>query len=155
MISVQTHDFDMATEYKSLCANGGKCGAVVTFTGLVRDFNDAGEVSSMFIEHYPEMTEQCLHQLCLEAKHLWQLGNIKLIHRIGELHANEQIVFVGVAATHRQAAFEAACFIMDHLKNTVPLWKKEGLTNNQQWVSQKSSDKAALARWFPKTSNKW
>ena len=125
MISVQTEDFDHSEQYKALRASANSDGAIVTFTGLVRDFNDDGGVSSIFIEHYPEMTKKSLQKICRTAKQRWALGEVRIIHRIGLLAASEQIVFVGVTSKHRHNAFSGAEFIMDYLKVSAPFWKQE------------------------------
>ncbi|MFC4700667.1 molybdopterin synthase catalytic subunit MoaE [Glaciecola siphonariae] len=147
MIQIQQEDFSMGAEYDALRTQASGDGAIVTFTGLVREFNDDASVSSMFIEHYPGMTEKSLMNICNQAKQRWNLGQIKIIHRVGMLEACEQIVFVGVTSRHRNDAFTAAQFIMDHLKNDAPLWKKEGNPKAMKWVATKASDKAALANW--------
>uniref|UniRef100_UPI0015D2A42C molybdopterin synthase catalytic subunit MoaE n=1 Tax=Ningiella ruwaisensis TaxID=2364274 RepID=UPI0015D2A42C len=148
MIKVQSADFCVGEEYSRLRQNADSDGAIVTFTGLVRDFNQDGSVSSMFIEHYPGMTEKSLMKICSEARMRWELGQISVIHRIGHLTASEQIVFVGVTAKHRKEAFEGAQFIMDYLKNSAPLWKKEGTLSGMKWVDSKTSDEQALTRWY-------
>jgi molybdopterin synthase catalytic subunit len=147
MISVQTQDFNLGHEYEILKQDAGGDGAIVTFTGLVRDFNDDGSVSMIRLDHYPGMTEKSLMDICSTARKRWQLGQICLIHRIGVIEASEQIVFIGVSAKHRKNAFEAAEFIMDYLKTSAPLWKQEGTASGMQWVESKKSDQDAIARW--------
>mmetsp|Transcript_14767 Transcript_14767/g.47059 ORF Transcript_14767/g.47059 Transcript_14767/m.47059 type:complete len:162 (+) Transcript_14767:4103-4588(+) len=155
MISVQEEDFDHCNEYKFLKDNADSDGAIVTFTGLVRDFNVDGSVSSVFIEHYPGMTEKSLMDICSQAKKRWTLGQIRIIHRVGLIEASEQIVFVGVTSKHRNNAFEAAQFIMDYLKSDAPLWKQEGTSNGMKWVEAKKSDEQAKARWSGDNSSTW
>lgn len=150
MISVQTEDFDLSEQYKALRESASSDGAIVTFTGLVRDFNEEGSVSNIFIEHYPEMTQKALQEICHTANQRWELGQVTIIHRIGLLAASEQIVFVGVTSTHRHNAFSAAEFIMDYLKVSAPLWKQEGTSNKMKWVASKSSDDKAIERWQQK-----
>lgn len=147
MISVQYEDFTHATEYENMRQHAKNDGAIVTFTGIVRDFNDNEEVIGIELEHYPSMTHKALEDICAKARARWPLGYIRLIHRIGNIRANEQIVFVGVSAKHRKAAFEACEFIMDYLKTDVPLWKKELSPNKSIWVKTKPSDAHALKRW--------
>jgi len=153
MISVQVDDFDMAFEYQQLIANNTNDGAVVTFSGLVRDFSPTladskqAKVTGMTLEHYPGMTEKALADIVNQAKARWQLGRVRVIHRVGKLTLSEQIVFVGVTSCHRQAAFEAAQFIMDYLKNQAPFWKKEHTTAGDKWVEFNSKDLAAQQRW--------
>ena len=148
MISVQTADFNVGQEYENLRQNADGDGAIVTFSGLVRDFCNDGPVSCVVIEHYPGMTEKSLMTICCEARKRWELGQVRVIHRIGDLEACEQIVFVGVSSKHRKNAFEAAEFIMDYLKTNAPLWKKEGTTSGMKWVAAKSSDDDAIAKWY-------
>jgi molybdopterin synthase catalytic subunit len=147
MISVQSEDFDHSAQYKLLREKADSDGAIVTFTGLVRDFNDDGSVSGMQIEHYPGMTQKSLNDICLQAKKRWDLGQVRVIHRVGVVAASEQIVFVGVSSKHRKNAFEACQFIMDYLKTSAPFWKQEGIANGMKWVKAKESDKKAAARW--------
>lgn len=150
MISVQQEDFDHSTEYNALRENADSDGAIVTFTGLVRDFNIDGSVSGIFIEHYPGMTEKSLMQICSETRKRWDIGQIRLIHRIGEIESSEQIVFVGVTSKHRKNAFEATQYIMDYLKASAPLWKQEGTPKGMKWVATKPSDQAAITDWNSK-----
>ncbi|MFT4938678.1 MAG: molybdopterin synthase catalytic subunit [Paraglaciecola sp.] len=150
MISIQQADFDHAEEYYKLRESSDGDGAIITFTGLVRDHNNEGSVSSLYLEHYPGMAEKSLMNICSEARRKWPLGQVRIIHRVGHLSKNEQIVFVGVSSAHRDAAFTAAQFIMDHLKSEVPLWKKEGTSAGSSWVQAKESDKQALKCWQTK-----
>ncbi len=148
MIRIQHEDFSHEVEYNKLREKADGDGAIVTFTGLVRDINDVGNVASMFIEHYPGMTEKSLMQICLKARKHWELGQLSIIHRIGHLHAREQIVFIGVTSTHRKNAFEASQFIMDYLKKSATLWKSEVTASGKKWVESKTSDAAAFEKWF-------
>lgn len=150
VIKVQVEDFDHASEYANLRQQAHSYGAIVTFTGLVRDFNTAGTVSGLFIEHYPGMTEKALNDICEKARARWKLGHITLIHRIGHIKADEQIVFVGVTSKHRKNAFESTEFIMDYLKSHAPFWKQEGSKNGLKWVEQKPSDINEARRWEAK-----
>lgn len=145
-VSVQHNDFSVADEYTALSQNPA-CGAVVTFSGLVRELADT-QLHAMTLEHYPGMTERALENIAQQALERWQLGTVRIIHRVGKLTPNEQIVFVGIASAHRNAAFAAAQFIMDYLKNQAPLWKKEHTTEGEYWVEAKESDQAAVKRWL-------
>lgn len=152
MISVQTHDFDMATEYHALMTNTDSTinsadGAVVTFVGLVRDYNQGNHVQGLTLEHYPGMTEKALEDIVLNARAKWPLGKVRVIHRVGQLNLSDQIVFVGVTSKHREAAFEAAQFIMDFLKNRAPFWKKENTDLGTRWVEAEVKDEIAQQRW--------
>ncbi|SEA25275.1 molybdopterin synthase catalytic subunit MoaE [Alkalimonas amylolytica] len=144
-VQVQTADFSVADEYQQLSRHS-HCGAVVTFCGLVRELSN-GNLHSMTLEHYPGMTEQALQAIAEQAQQRWQLGAVRIIHRIGTLTPNEQIVFVGVASAHRAAAFAAAQFVMDYLKNRAPFWKKEHSNHGEHWVQAKATDQQALQRW--------
>lgn len=122
-------------------------GAVVSFVGYVRDFNDGLEVSGMCLEHYPGMTEKALGKIVIEAEQRWPLLKVEVLHRVGALEPGEPIVFVGVASAHRQAAFDACNFIMDYLKTRAPFWKKEQTGEGERWVEGKASDNQAADRW--------
>jgi molybdopterin synthase catalytic subunit len=152
MISVQTQDFDMAAEYQALLANtdgtsNSNDGAVVTFVGLVRDYNQGNHVEGLTLEHYPGMTEKALEDIVVAAQSKWPLGKVRVIHRIGKLALSDQIVFVGVTSKHREAAFEATQFIMDFLKNKAPFWKKEVTNIGERWVEAEDKDVKAQQRW--------
>lgn len=144
-VRVQEADFCQAEEYLKL-TNASHCGAVVTFTGLVRELAD-GNLQAMHLEHYPGMTEQVLQHLAEQAQQGWQVEQITIVHRVGSLALNEQIVFVGVASAHRRAGFEACMFIMDYLKTQAPFWKREETAAGSAWVAAKASDTAAAQRW--------
>ncbi|WP_340678678.1 molybdopterin synthase catalytic subunit MoaE [Paraglaciecola sp.] len=147
-ISVQTADFVMADEYQRLCDSEISDGAVVVFVGLVREFSQNKQIKSMFLEHYPAMTENALQTIVTEARSKWPLGKVSLIHRIGYLAANAQIVMVGVTSQHRHAAFAASEFIMDFLKIRAPFWKKEMTSEGDFWVAAKSTDNDAATKWL-------
>lgn len=147
-IQVQTTDFDLAAEYQRLRAENPQAGAVVTFTGLVRDFNAAGAVKGIVLEHYPGMTEKSLHRILDEARVRWPVLGVSVIHRVGALAGGDQIVLVGVAALHRIEAFQAAEFIMDYLKTEAPFWKRESHPNGEHWVDAKETDQRARERWW-------
>ena len=147
MISVQQGDFDMSDEYQSLISENNTDGAVVSFVGLVRDFNQGNQVSGLYLEYYPGMTEKALQNIVDEARHRWQLGRVRIIHRVGQLALGDQIVFVGVTAKHRGTAFEAAEYIMDFLKTQAPFWKKETSGNSEYWVDAKASDRDKASDW--------
>ena len=123
-IQVLTDDFNVGDEHNTLCSSNKSDGAVVTFTGLVREFSSGDNVIALELEHYPGMTEQLLQSIAEQAQTRWQLARICIIHRVGYLALGEQIVFVGVTSRHRQAAFEGAQFIMDYLKNPRHVFEK-------------------------------
>jgi molybdopterin synthase catalytic subunit len=145
-ITVQFADFSLKHEAEALRADNS-VGAIVTFSGLVRDMHDDQQVTGLFLEHYPGMTEKSLGNIAEQAQSRWPLQAITIIHRIGELKAGEQIVFVGVSSAHRQAAFAACEFIMDFLKTRAPFWKKSLQAGGEHWVEAKQSDAAATERW--------
>ncbi|MCW8832404.1 MAG: molybdopterin synthase catalytic subunit MoaE [Colwellia sp.] len=146
-ISIQTADFSLADEVALLEQDNAIDGAVVTFTGRVRNKNEGKDVTSLTLEHYPGMTEKSLAKIICQAKERWRLGRVKVIHRVGELFIGDQIVFVGVTSKHRQDAFAANEFIMDYLKVQAPFWKKENTNQGEHWLDAKSSDEHKAAKW--------
>lgn len=134
-VRVQTGDFDPGLELEQLRARcQGQAGAMVSFTGLVRDLNDGARVSQLTLEHYPGMTEQVLDTLAQQATDRWQLVGCVIIHRVGPLQPNDRIVFVAVASAHRAAAFRACEFLIDELKTRAPFWKLEDTPDGKRWV---------------------
>jgi len=146
MVSVQVEDFSVADEYAKL-AEGTDAGAVVTFIGKVRDFNQGDDVTGLSLEHYPGMTEKALAEIIEQACERWPLLKTRVIHRVGDLELGDQIVFVGVTSAHRGAAFEACEFIMDYLKTRAPFWKKEQTNSECRWVDARDTDTSAADRW--------
>lgn len=143
-VRVQTEDFDPGHEIGALSDGREDVGAVASFVGLVR--GDGG-ILAMSLEHYPGMTEKSLAGIVSEAQVRWPLQDVRVIHRIGRLLPGDRIVFVGVASSHRGAAFEACEFIMDYLKTRAPFWKKEETPDGASWVDARESDDSAAARW--------
>jgi len=146
-ISVQRDDFDIGAEIERLTARARDVGAVVSFTGLVREMTAAGAIGSMELEHWPGMTERALADIVAEARRRWPLSGVRVIHRFGPLAPGERIVLVLTASRHREAAFEAAAFLMDYLKTRAPFWKKETGPQGAQWVDAREADDSAAARW--------
>ena len=146
-VRVQPDPFDPGIEVNAMHAANVGVGAVVSFVGYVRDFNDGREVAGMFLEHYPGMTEKALGKIVVQAQQRWPLLKVEVLHRIGALEPGEPIVFVGVASAHRQAAFDACNFVMDYLKTRAPFWKKEDTPEGARWVEGRDSDQDAAARW--------
>ena len=144
-ILITQDDFDIAGEYEALKQAG--VGAVVIFSGVVRDNADNPRLLAMTLEHYPGMTEMEISTIIEEAKGSWPLASVRVIHRVGRLLPEENIVFVGTASAHRQAAFESAAFIMDYLKTKAPFWKKEETEQGANWVDARETDEDALRRW--------
>lgn len=147
MVRIQATDFDVAAEIALLTQGRADVGAVVTFTGLCRD--EAGSLAALELEHYPGMAEAEITRIANEALARWPLAGITAIHRFGKIKPGENIVLVVAASKHRQAAFEAASFLMDYLKSRAPFWKKEHRADGSEggWVDAKESDEAAAARW--------
>jgi molybdopterin synthase catalytic subunit len=166
-IRIQQQDFDLAEEYQLLRQTDSAVGAVVTFTGLVRDFEIGSQVGTqvgteadpqgqsstknpidiLSLQHYPGMTESLLETIVDQANQRWNLIATTVIHRVGDLAPKDQIVLVGVASQHRADAFEAAQFLMDYLKTQATFWKSVRRNGEQQWIESKASDQQAAARW--------
>jgi molybdopterin synthase catalytic subunit len=146
-IQVQAELFDVGELTRSVHAEDPGVGAVATFVGYVRDINQGDQVSELFLEHYPGMTERSLQRIVDQAQARWPLRRVTLIHRVGVLKVGEPIVFVGVASEHRQAAFDACAFLMDYLKTRAPFWKREQTPAGERWVDGRESDRQAAKRW--------
>jgi len=145
-VRVQREDFDVTAETAALTAGDADIGAIVTFTGRVRA--DGGSVATMTVEHYPGMTEAELSRIEAEAQARWPLQASLIVHRVGELKAGDNIVLVVTASAHRQAAFEAAGFLMDYLKTRAPFWKKEtDAAGKTAWVEARDHDESVGRRW--------
>ena len=138
-IALRANDFDPCEElagYQAALGQHGKYGATVSFVGTMRDFNEGRTVRAMTLEHYPGMTEKHLEQICAEAKRRWDIVDILLVHRVGEVRPNDPIVLVAVWSAHRAAAFEACRYLIEELKTRAPFWKKEQLHETTQWVER-------------------
>ncbi len=142
---MQTELFDPGTELTQFSEGLSGVGAVVSFSGIVRD--DTGDLQALEIEHYPGMTERAIGKILAEATTRWALDRAMVIHRHGHLAPGEPIMMVATAAAHRAAAFEAADFLMDYLKSRAPFWKKEQRAGAAEWVAAQEHDEAALGRW--------
>ena len=145
-IRVRDTVFDLGFEAQAFADRTSASGAVVTFTGIVRN-NAEGTLDYMDIEHYPGMTEAALRQIAEEAHAKWSLEDALIIHRVGKMRAGEMIMMVATASRHRKDAFEAAEFLMDFLKSRAPFWKKEVSRDGADWVAARDEDETALARW--------
>jgi molybdopterin synthase catalytic subunit len=145
-IVVQDQPFDLAAEAAAFASGRHDMGAIVTFTGVVRD-DPARPLSQMVIEHYPGMTERALEKIATEAQMRWSLGDVLVIHRHGPMRPGEMIMMVATAARHRKDAFEAAEYLMDYLKSRAPFWKKELAADGESWVAARDEDEEALTRW--------
>ena len=143
-VRVQHEDFDTAREIAALSNGRTDIGAVVSFSGLCRADND---LAALTLEHYPGMAEAEIMRHANEAMARWPLQGLTIIHRYGRITPGENIVLVVTASSHRQAAFEAAEFLMDYLKTNAPFWKREETADSGNWIEAKSHDDAATARW--------
>jgi molybdopterin synthase catalytic subunit len=148
MIRVQREDFDIGAEITRLKTGRSDIGAIVTFTGTVRDQD--GAVAAMTLEHYPGMTEAELARVEAEACARFALQASLIVHRYGALKPGDNIVLVATASEHREAAFEAARFLMDYLKTSAPFWKREEGPSGARWVEAEARDETATARWKKK-----
>jgi molybdopterin synthase catalytic subunit len=144
---VQQADFDLSGLQSELLQGHAEEGAIASFTGYVRNRKGGGEIEAMVLEHYPGMTEKCIQEILEQAAGRWPLLAAGVVHRVGSLRPGEQIVWVGVAAAHREAAFAACEFIMDYLKTGAPFWKKEVGSSGSQWVEARAGDLARARRW--------
>ena len=146
-VRIQAEDFDVSAEIARLAQGRGDVGAVVTFSGLCRD--EAGTLAALELEHYPGMAEAEIARIAAQAMARWPLTGLTAIHRYGKIRPGENIVLVVAASAHRQAAFDAANFLMDYLKSRAPFWKKEHHADGSagEWVDAKETDEAAAERW--------
>ena len=146
-IKIQESDFDVSAEIAALRQGDPRVGAVVSFLGTVRDMNDGSQVKSMTLEHYSGMTEKALQEILDQAKARWDIYQTLVIHRVGPLLPEDQIVLVAVTSAHRGEAFAACEFIMDYLKTAAPFWKKEDTPEGSRWVDARVTDEVALSKW--------
>ncbi len=146
-VRVQAGDFDAGAEIAALRRAGGDVGAIVSFTGVCR--GEDGRLAALELEHYPGMAEAEIGRIAGEAAGRWPLSGVTVIHRFGTIAAGENIVLVVTASTHRQAAFDAASFLMDFMKSRAPFWKKEHLAADREggWVAARETDETATRRW--------
>jgi molybdopterin synthase catalytic subunit len=154
MVRVQAEDFDVGQEVRQMRLAQSNIGAVVSFVGQVRDMNDGDTIAQLTLEHYPGMTEKALQAIADQAKARWDIVEVLIIHRIGILNINDQIVFVAVSSAHRGEAFQACEFVMDYLKTEAPFWKKEVLQSGEsRWVDARDTDEDAKQRWQDISTN--
>ena len=146
-VRIQTEDFDLSLELKKLRAGDARVGAVAAFVGTVRDRNDGSAVAAMTLEHYPGMTEKSLEEIIEKAKARWDIYDVLIIHRVGPLQIEDQIVLTAVTSAHRGEAFAACEYVMDYLKTLAPFWKKEETPEGARWVDARLSDDEALKKW--------
>jgi molybdopterin synthase catalytic subunit len=146
-VAIQTADFDLSTEVAALRADQPGVGAICSFVGTVRDRNDGLAVQTMELEHYPGMTEQAIAAMLVVARQRFDVLGARVIHRVGVLQPQDQIVLVAVTSAHRGQSFLACEFLMDYLKIQAPFWKKEQTPEGSRWVDARVSDDAAATRW--------
>ena len=152
-VTVQHADFDLSAEVAALRSGDPGVGAVATFIGTVRDRNDGLGVSAMELEHYPGMTERAIEAMIDAAIQRFEIRAARVVHRVGLLQPQDQIMMVAVTSAHRGQAFQACEFLMDYLKTQAPFWKKEQTPEGARWVDARVADDAALARWGIAQSN--
>jgi molybdopterin synthase catalytic subunit len=153
-VSIQHEDFDVAAVMAELRATSNNVGAIVSFVGLVRDMSYDDKVNNIEVQHYPGMSEKALNKIIDEAKKRWDVLAAKVIHRVGVLGPNDQIVLVATASSHRGHAFSSCEFIIDYLKTDAPFWKKEVKPEGGEWVVTKDSDVQRMQRWNYKEQEK-
>lgn len=146
-IRIQEADFDIAQEIAALTGRRTDIGAVVSFSGLCRGDENGKPIAALTLEHYPGMAEAEIKRHADEALSRWPLQGLTVIHRFGRITPGENIVLVVTASPHRQAAFEAAEFLMDYLKTNAPFWKREESQGGTSWIEARDHDDAAAARW--------
>jgi len=146
-IRIQQADFDTAGEISALAKDRDDIGAVVSFSGICRGDEDHTRIAALTLEHYPGMAEEEIRRHVDEAMTRWPLNGVTVIHRVGRITPGENIVLVVTASRHRQAAFQAAEFLMDYLKTSAPFWKKEDTATGTGWVEAHARDDQATARW--------
>ncbi|HEX4842036.1 MAG TPA: molybdopterin synthase catalytic subunit MoaE [Limnobacter sp.] len=146
-VVVQEADFDVSQALLWMRSGLPEIGAVACFVGTVRDVNENSTVKSMTLEHYPGMTEKALENILAVADQRFQITSAMIIHRVGPLNPEDQIVLAAASSEHRQQAFLACEFIMDYLKTEAPFWKKEDTPAGARWVSARDSDDSAKSRW--------
>ena len=146
-VQIQTADFDLSEEVARLRHGDAGVGAVCTFVGTVRDRNDGSSVASLELEHYPGMTEKSIQSMMAQAQARFDIRAARVVHRVGLLQPQEQIVLVAVTSAHRGESFQACEFLMDYLKTQAPFWKKEVTPDGARWVDARVSDDQALLRW--------
>ncbi|MGO4390711.1 molybdenum cofactor biosynthesis protein MoaE [Variovorax sp. M-6] len=152
-VSIQKEDFDLQKEVAALRAGDARVGAVCSFIGTVRDRNDGSTVASMELEHYPGMTEKAIEAMIDEAHRRFAILGARVIHRVGLLQPQDQIMMVAVTSAHRGESFQACEFLMDYLKTQAPFWKKEQTPEGARWVDARATDDEAMARWGITVSN--
>lgn len=146
-VDITADEFDVGLLYMQMLRETEDAGAIVTFSGVVRPSADGEPVRALELEHYPGMTERSVEAVAAQAAERWCLSGLQVIHRIGVLRPGDQIVLVLAASRHREAAFQAASFVMDYLKTRAIFWKREVFDTGTRWVESRDDDRKAAARW--------
>jgi molybdopterin synthase catalytic subunit len=150
-VAVQTEDIDLNAEYAALRSVNNQVGGIATFLGVMRDMNEVAghlsQVNTLTLEHYEGMTQTSLQVIAQTAATRFDLQAVRVVHRVGTFSPTDAIVWIGVAARHRQAAFDGCAFVMDYLKTQAPFWKKEATPAGERWVDARESDLTAQQRW--------
>ena len=146
-VRITLNPIDTGAETRAVSQAGGNIGAVVTFSGICRADEKGDKISALFLEHYPGMAEQEIGSHVDEAQKRWPLLAVRVVHRVGRIEPGEVIVFVATASAHREAAFQAAEFIMDYLKTSAPFWKRTEGGSKEAWIDANEKDDRAAARW--------
>jgi len=152
-VSIQKEDFDLSKEVAVLRQGDSRVGAVCSFVGTVRGRDAHQEVSALELEHYPGMTEKAIEKMMLQARDRFDIYGARVVHRVGLLELEDQIVLVAVISAHRGESFKACEFLMDYLKTQAPFWKKETTSNGSHWVDARISDDQALMKWGIESNN--
>jgi molybdopterin synthase catalytic subunit len=146
-IRIQEADFDIAHEITALTRGRTDIGAVVSFSGICRSSEGGETIAALTLEHYPGMAEAEIARHVETAMSRWPLSGVSVVHRVGRIAPGENIVLVLTASEHRQAAFEAAEFLMDYLKASAPFWKRGEGADGTNWIAARQNDDEAAARW--------
>ena len=146
-VRITLNPIDTDAETRAVSQAGGNIGAVVTFSGICRADEKGDKISALFLEHYPGMAEQEIGSHVDEAQKRWPLLAVRVVHRVGRIEPGEVIVFVATASAHREAAFQAAEFVMDYLKTSAPFWKRTEGGSKEAWIDANEKDDRAAARW--------
>lgn len=152
-VSIQKEDFDLSKEVAVLRQGDSRVGAVCSFVGTVRGRDAHQEVSALELEHYPGMTEKAIEKMMLQARDRFDIYGARVVHRVGLLELEDQIVLVAVISAHRGESFKACQFLMDYLKTQAPFWKKETTSKGSHWVDARISDDQALMKWGIESNN--
>jgi molybdopterin synthase catalytic subunit len=148
MVRLEPGDLRPAKELERFVTALAGDGAVVSFVGLARPSATGGEeVTALFLDHYPGLTENSLESIAADALARFPVSAVHIVHRCGAVAAGAAIVFAAAAARHRRAAFEAADYLMDRLKTDAAFWKQERRLDGSAWIEPSEADRADRGRW--------